>query len=58
MSHGFYLMSVGCLQNAGEESIANLDKMRNANGSTPTADLRLKLQKVCLPFFLEPSMVV
>lgn len=31
--------------NAGEESVANLDKMRNANGSTPTADLRLKMQK-------------
>eukprot|EP00512_Aurantiochytrium_limacinum_P002840 CAMPEP_0171495422 /NCGR_PEP_ID=MMETSP0958-20121227/6138_1 /TAXON_ID=87120 /ORGANISM="Aurantiochytrium limacinum, Strain ATCCMYA-1381" /LENGTH=628 /DNA_ID=CAMNT_0012029413 /DNA_START=30 /DNA_END=1916 /DNA_ORIENTATION=+ len=31
--------------NAGEESIANLDKVRNANGSTPTADLRLKLQR-------------
>ncbi|XP_060081038.1 succinate dehydrogenase [ubiquinone] flavoprotein subunit, mitochondrial-like [Ylistrum balloti] len=32
--------------NAGEESIANLDKLRHANGSTPTADLRLKMQKV------------
>ncbi|GBG26979.1 Succinate dehydrogenase ubiquinone flavoprotein subunit, mitochondrial [Hondaea fermentalgiana] len=30
---------------AGEDSIANLDKIRNANGSTPTADLRLRLQK-------------
>lgn len=31
--------------NAGEESVANLDKMRNANGSIATADLRLKMQK-------------
>lgn len=30
---------------AGEESVANLDKMRNASGSLPTADLRLKMQK-------------
>merc|ERR1712146_447075 len=27
------------------ESIANLDKIRNANGSTPTAELRLKMQR-------------
>ena len=33
-------------QNAGEASIANLDKVRYADGHTPTADLRLKLQKV------------
>ncbi|KAK7485634.1 hypothetical protein BaRGS_00023083 [Batillaria attramentaria] len=33
-------------QNAGEASVANLDKLRHANGSTPTADLRLKMQKV------------
>jgi len=32
--------------NAGEASIANLDKVRYADGHTPTADLRLKLQKV------------
>lgn len=31
--------------NAGEESVANLDKMRNADGSISTADLRLKMQK-------------
>ncbi|KAL3274461.1 hypothetical protein HHI36_015848 [Cryptolaemus montrouzieri] len=31
--------------NAGEGSIANLDWCRNANGSTPTAALRLDLQK-------------
>lgn len=31
--------------NAGEMSVANLDKLRNANGSIPTADLRLKMQK-------------
>jgi len=31
---------------AGEESIANLDKMRFANGSTPTANIRLQMQKI------------
>jgi len=30
---------------AGEASIANLDKLRHANGSSSTADLRLKMQK-------------
>jgi succinate dehydrogenase (ubiquinone) flavoprotein subunit len=32
-------------QNAGEESVANLDAVRHANGSTLTADLRLKMQR-------------
>jgi succinate dehydrogenase (ubiquinone) flavoprotein subunit len=32
--------------NAGEASIANLDKIRNADGSIPTAELRLRMQKV------------
>lgn len=31
--------------NAGEESVANLDWVRNANGAIPTADLRLSMQK-------------
>jgi succinate dehydrogenase (ubiquinone) flavoprotein subunit len=31
---------------AGEESIANLDKVRFANGKTPTSVLRLKMQKI------------
>ncbi|CAG8642283.1 10836_t:CDS:10, partial [Dentiscutata erythropus] len=31
---------------AGAQSIASLDKLRNANGKLPTADLRLKMQKV------------
>lgn len=31
--------------NAGEASIANLDKLRYANGSIPTAKLRLKMQR-------------
>ncbi len=30
---------------AGEASVANLDKLRFANGSTSTAQLRLKMQK-------------
>ena len=33
------------LQNAGEESIANLDKLRYSNGDISTAELRLKMQK-------------
>ncbi|XP_070573484.1 succinate dehydrogenase [ubiquinone] flavoprotein subunit, mitochondrial-like [Ptychodera flava] len=32
-------------QDAGEESVANLDKLRHANGSTPASELRLKMQK-------------
>lgn len=32
--------------NAGEESIANLDKIRFANGRIPTADLRLRMQRI------------
>lgn len=32
-------------QNAGEASVANLDRLRHANGSTPTAELRLNMQK-------------
>ncbi|KAG2465053.1 SDHA dehydrogenase, partial [Polypterus senegalus] len=31
--------------NAGEESVANLDKMRFANGSTRTSEIRLQMQK-------------
>ena len=31
--------------NAGEASVANLDKLRFADGSTPTAELRLTMQK-------------
>ena len=33
------------LQTSGEESVANLDKLRHANGPLPTADLRLSMQK-------------
>lgn len=32
-------------QNAGEASVANLDKVRHLNGSIPTAVLRLNMQK-------------
>lgn len=31
--------------NAGEESVANLDWVRNANGAIPTATLRLNMQR-------------
>lgn len=31
---------------AGEESIANLDKVRNADGSASTAELRMEMQKI------------
>lgn len=42
------LLYIVCLffQNAGEESVSNLDKIRYANGGMPTADLRLNMQKV------------
>lgn len=33
------------LQNTGEESIVNIDKLRYNNGTVPTADLRLEMQK-------------
>ena len=33
------------IKNAGEEAIARLDKMRHANGGTPTAQLRALMQK-------------
>lgn len=32
--------------NAGEESVMNLDKLRFANGSIRTSELRLNMQKV------------
>lgn len=38
--------SIGSLKaNAGESSVANLDHLRQANGSVPTATLRLNMQK-------------
>ena len=33
-------------KNSADMSLSRLDKFRNANGSTPTAELRLKMQKV------------
>lgn len=33
-------------KNAGEESIANLDKLRYSKGNQATADIRLKMQKI------------
>jgi len=32
--------------NAGDEAVAHLDKLRNARGKTPTAALRLEMQRV------------
>jgi succinate dehydrogenase (ubiquinone) flavoprotein subunit len=32
--------------NAGEASVANIDKLRHADGSTRTSELRLKMQKI------------
>lgn len=32
-------------KNAGEETIARMDKIRNCNGPIPTADLRIELQR-------------
>ena len=34
------------MQDAGESSVANIDKLRHANGKVTTAELRLKMQKV------------
>ncbi|MCP4935041.1 MAG: succinate dehydrogenase flavoprotein subunit [bacterium] len=33
-------------KDAGAFALARLDRLRNANGNTPTADLRLKMQKI------------
>jgi succinate dehydrogenase / fumarate reductase flavoprotein subunit len=33
-------------RNAGDEAVARLDKLRNANGKTPTAKIRLDMQRV------------
>jgi succinate dehydrogenase / fumarate reductase flavoprotein subunit len=33
-------------ENAGAEAVARLDKLRNANGSRPTAEIRLEMQKL------------
>lgn len=33
------------MQNAGEMSVANIDKLRHSNGSIKTSELRLKMQK-------------
>jgi succinate dehydrogenase / fumarate reductase flavoprotein subunit len=32
--------------NAGEEAVARLDRLRHANGGSPTADIRLSMQRV------------
>lgn len=40
-----HIISHNPLQNAGEFSVANLDKLRHANGQITTADLRLKMQR-------------
>ena len=34
------------VQNAGEQSVANMDALLQNKGSVPTADLRLRMQKV------------
>ena len=33
-------------ENTGDEAIARLDKLRHASGSQPTADIRLKMQRI------------
>ncbi len=33
-------------QDAGKESVARIDRLRNADGSRPTAEIRLEMQKV------------
>ena len=39
-------MLLAGVQDAGEQSVANIDKLRHANGSVSPAVLRLKMQKV------------
>jgi succinate dehydrogenase (ubiquinone) flavoprotein subunit len=41
----YVCLNFSTLQNAGEASVANIDKLRHANGSAPTAELRLTMQK-------------
>lgn len=41
-------MFICLIKNAGEQSISNIDKLRNSKGSVNTAELRLKLQKVII----------
>lgn len=40
-----YAEFISILQTAGEASVANIDKLRNAKGDITTAELRLKMQK-------------
>lgn len=40
-----YLNVLACLQDAGEASVANIDKLRFSDGNIPTADLRMEMQK-------------
>ncbi len=35
-----------CRKDAGDNAVARLDRFRNASGGTPTAELRLRMQKV------------
>lgn len=44
--------------NAGEESVANLDKLRFANGSLRTSEIRLNMQKVHKLLLLYPRVRV
>lgn len=42
-------------QDAGESSVANIDKLRHANGNITPAALRLKMQKV-ISFLTQPRL--
>ena len=46
VSKSWLFIFVYFFQNAGEESVSNLDKIRYANGGTMTSELRLNMQKV------------
>jgi len=41
-----YSLCLCVVQNAGENSVANIDKLRHSNGTVSPAVLRLKMQKV------------
>ncbi len=38
----------GFLQDDGQQSIANIDKLLHSNGNLPTVELRLTMQKVII----------
>ena len=46
------------MPSAGEESVANLDKLRFANGSLRTSEIRLNMQKVQTNVVIVKSLLI